>query len=66
MFHKMILRQRVLPGWWRHFIAAAPSINMTRDTVGSCAIKRGAGGDDGVELETLVYEGCSPAGTGDG
>ena len=40
----------------RAAVAAALSINMTRDTVDR-AIKRGAGGDDGVELETLVYEG---------
>ena len=46
----------------RAAVAAALSINMTRDTVDR-AIKRGAGGDDGVELETLVYEGYGPAGT---
>ncbi|MFB0974610.1 MAG: YebC/PmpR family DNA-binding transcriptional regulator [Tolumonas sp.] len=46
----------------RAAVAAALSQNMTRDTVDR-AIKRGAGGDDGVELETLVYEGYGPAGT---
>lgn len=46
----------------RAAVAAALSQNMTRDTVDR-AVKRGAGGDDGVELETLVYEGYGPAGT---
>ena len=46
----------------RAAIAAALSNNMTRDTVNR-AIQRGAGGGDGAELETLVYEGYGPAGT---
>ena len=35
--------------------------NMTRDTIDR-AIKRGAGGDDGVELEEIRYEGYGPNG----
>ncbi|MGL4207003.1 MAG: YebC/PmpR family DNA-binding transcriptional regulator [Aeromonadaceae bacterium] len=46
----------------RAAIAAALSNNMTRDTVNR-AIQRGAGGGDGADLETLVYEGYGPAGT---
>jgi YebC/PmpR family DNA-binding regulatory protein len=46
----------------RAAVAAALSNNMTRDTVNR-AIQRGAGGGDGAELETLVYEGYGPAGS---
>lgn len=46
----------------RAAVAAALSNNMTRDTVDR-AIKRGAGGGEGADLETLVYEGYGPAGT---
>ncbi len=46
----------------RAAIAAALSNNMTRDTVNR-AIQRGAGGGEGADLETLVYEGYGPAGT---
>ena len=46
----------------RAAVAAALSNNMTRDTVNR-AIQRGAGGGDGAELETLIYEGYGPAGT---
>ncbi len=46
----------------RAAVAAALSNNMTRDTVNR-AIQRGAGGGDGAELETIVYEGYGPAGT---
>lgn len=46
----------------RAAVAAALSQNMTRDTVDR-AVKRGAGSDDGAELETLVYEGYGPSGT---
>ena len=40
----------------------ALSNNMTRDTIDR-AVKRGAGELDGVELETIVYEGYGPGGT---
>ena len=46
----------------RAAVAAALSNNVTRDTVNR-AIQRGAGGGDGAELETLIYEGYGPAGT---
>ncbi len=46
----------------RAAVAAALSGNMTRDTINR-AIQRGAGGGEGAELETLVYEGYGPAGT---
>ena len=46
----------------RAAVAAALSNNMTRDTVNR-AIQRGAGGGDGAELETLIYEGYGPAGS---
>lgn len=47
----------------RAAIAEALSNNMTRDTVDR-AVKRGAGGDDdGVQLETIIYEGYGPCGT---
>lgn len=46
----------------RAAVAAALINNMTRDTINR-AIQRGAGGGDGAELETIVYEGYGPAGT---
>ncbi|MGL5287505.1 DNA-binding regulatory protein, YebC/PmpR family [Aeromonas sp. RU39B] len=46
----------------RAAVAAALSNNMTRDTVNR-AIARGAGGGDGEQLETIIYEGYGPAGT---
>ena len=46
----------------RAAVAAALTNNMTRDTINR-AIQRGAGGGDGAELETIVYEGYGPAGT---
>lgn len=46
----------------RAAVAAALTNNMTRDTINR-AIQRGAGGGDGNELETIVYEGYGPAGT---
>jgi len=46
----------------RAAVAAALTNNMTRDTINR-AIQRGAGGGDGTELETIVYEGYGPAGT---
>ena len=46
----------------RAAVAAALSNNMTRDTVNR-AIQRGAGGGDGADLETLIYEGYGPAGS---
>ena len=46
----------------RAAVAAALSNNMTRDTINR-AIQRGAGGGDGAELETIIYEGYGPAGT---
>ncbi|WP_265449534.1 YebC/PmpR family DNA-binding transcriptional regulator, partial [Aeromonas salmonicida] len=36
--------------------------NMTRETINR-AIARGAGGGDGEQLETIVYEGYGPAGS---
>lgn len=46
----------------RAAVATALSQNMTRDTVNR-AIDRGTGGGDGVELETIIYEGYGPCGT---
>ena len=46
----------------RAAVAAALSNNMTRDTVNR-AIQRGAGGGDGADLETRIYEGYGPAGS---
>ncbi len=46
----------------RAAVAAALSNNMTRDTVNR-AIQRGAGGGEGADLETLIYEGYGPAGS---
>lgn len=40
----------------------ALSNNMTRDTMNR-AISRGAGGDDGTIMETIIYEGYGPGGT---
>ena len=39
----------------------ALTANMTRDTIDR-AVKRGAGGDDGVTLEDIRYEGYGPGG----
>jgi len=39
----------------------ALSANMPKDTV-ECAIKRGSGGLEGVELEEVIYEGYGPGG----
>ena len=44
----------------RAAVAAALTGNMTRDTINR-AIQRGAGGGDGEQLETIVYEGYGPA-----
>ncbi|MBL0545348.1 YebC/PmpR family DNA-binding transcriptional regulator [Aeromonas jandaei] len=46
----------------RAAVAAALTNNMTRDTINR-AIQRGAGGGDGEQLETIVYEGYGPAGS---
>lgn len=46
----------------RAAVAEALSNNMTRDTINR-AIQRGAGGGDGAELDTIIYEGYGPAGT---
>ncbi|MDD6177710.1 MAG: YebC/PmpR family DNA-binding transcriptional regulator [Succinivibrionaceae bacterium] len=46
----------------RAAVAAALSQNMTRDTVNR-AIERGAGGGEGAELETIIYEGYGPCGS---
>lgn len=45
----------------RAAIDAALSANMTRDTINR-AVKRGAGGQDGANLDEIVYEGYGPAG----
>ncbi|MEO7068400.1 MAG: YebC/PmpR family DNA-binding transcriptional regulator [Rhodanobacter sp.] len=45
----------------RAAIDKALSNNMTRETVDR-AVKRGAGGDDGVDMQELRYEGYGPAG----
>ncbi|KFN17717.1 YebC/PmpR family DNA-binding transcriptional regulator [Aeromonas bestiarum] len=46
----------------RAAVTAALTSNMTRDTINR-AIARGAGGGDGEQLETIVYEGYGPAGS---
>ncbi|ENY73578.1 hypothetical protein G114_02404 [Aeromonas diversa CDC 2478-85] len=46
----------------RAAVAAALTSNMTRDTINR-AIQRGAGGGDGEQLETIIYEGYGPAGS---
>ena len=46
----------------RAAVAAALTGNMTRDTINR-AIQRGAGGGDGEQLETIVYEGYGPTGS---
>lgn len=46
----------------RAAIDKALSNNMTRDTMNR-AIARGVGGDDGTNMETIIYEGYGPAGT---
>ncbi len=46
----------------RAAVAEALSNNMTRDTINR-AIQRGAGGGEGADLETIIYEGYGPAGT---
>ena len=46
----------------RAAVTAALTSNMTRDTINR-AIQRGAGGGDGEQLETIVYEGYGPAGS---
>ena len=46
----------------RAAVAAALTSNMTRATINR-AIARGAGGGDGEQLETIVYEGYGPAGS---
>lgn len=46
----------------RAAVTAALNNNMTRDTINR-AIQRGAGGGDGEQLETIVYEGYGPAGS---
>ncbi len=45
----------------RSAIQTALSNNMTRDTIDR-AIKRGAGGEDGANLEAIRYEGYGPGG----
>ncbi len=45
----------------RAAIDKALGANMTRDTIDR-AIKRGAGGDDGANLDEVVYEGYGPNG----
>ena len=45
----------------RTAIQAALSQNMTRDTIDR-AIKRGAGDDEGAQLEAIRYEGYGPGG----
>lgn len=45
----------------RAAVDKALGANMTRDTIDR-AIKRGAGGDDGKELDELTYEGYGPGG----
>ncbi|BBT94751.1 putative transcriptional regulatory protein [Aeromonas veronii] len=46
----------------RAAVTAALTNNMTRDTINR-AIQRGAGGGDGEQLDTIVYEGYGPAGS---
>ena len=45
----------------RTAVQAALSANMTKDTI-ERAIKRGAGGEDGANLEEVRYEGYGPGG----
>ena len=45
----------------RAVVDKALTANMTRDTIDR-AIKRGAGGDDGANLDEVMYEGYGPAG----
>lgn len=45
----------------RAAIDKALSNNMTRDTMNR-AIARGAGGEDGTNMETIIYEGYGPGG----
>jgi YebC/PmpR family DNA-binding regulatory protein len=45
----------------RSAIAAARSANMPKDNI-SRAIKKGAGGEEGVDLEEITFEGYGPAG----
>ena len=45
----------------RAVVDKALGANMTKDTI-ERAIKRGAGGDDGANLDELVYEGYGPSG----
>ncbi len=46
----------------RHAIDKALGSNMTRDTIDR-AVKRGAGGADGANMEEVRYEGYGPGGT---
>lgn len=46
----------------RAAVDKALSNNMTRDTLNR-AIARGAGGDDDINMETIIYEGYGPGGT---
>ena len=46
----------------RAAVTAALTSNMTRETINR-ASARGAGGGDGEQLETIVYEGYGPAGS---
>ncbi len=46
----------------RAAIAAALSNNMTKDTI-ERAVKKGAGGEEGSNLEEVRYEGYGPSGT---
>lgn len=45
----------------RDAIAKAQAANMPKDTI-SRAVTRGAGGEDGANLEEITYEGYGPAG----
>ncbi|SPW21550.1 Probable transcriptional regulatory protein YebC [Cronobacter sakazakii] len=47
----------------RAAIDKALSNNMTRDTLNR-AIARGVGGDEDANMETIIYEGYGPGGTG--
>ena len=46
----------------RNAIDKALDGNMTKDTI-ERAIKRGVGGEDGIELEEIRYEGYGPGGS---
>lgn len=46
----------------RAVVDKALANNMTRDTLNR-AIARGVGGDDGAQMETIIYEGYGPGGT---